>query len=197
MSNKTAKIISSLFDPPVLAIIILFVSIIKSPMNQLETFFWSMSVVVLNGLIPLLFLFYFNKKGYIFDGKLDSTDTRRNRIPMLVIFLIAVTIEFLGLYFTRQYQPLMAVFTGGIISIALVIVITYYWKISLHAAMITFFVMMGIYLFGWNLWPIILLIPIVMWSRLVLKRHTIWQLLAGMILAFAVVTVTFVVYQII
>ena len=197
MKKNVAKFISLVFDPAMLGIIILIVAVIVSGMSSMETISWIIGVIILNGFIPLLFVLYFQKKGLVFDAELANEEVHRQRIQMFFVFLVIVAIEFMILLSTTKYQPLLAVFTGGMVAISLTAVVSYYWKISLHSAMITFFVCMIMFLFGFQFWPIIVTIPIVGWSRLVLKRHTLMQLVAGFFLALIVVSVTFIFYKLI
>lgn len=194
---KIAKFISFVFDPALFAIIILITAILKSPMSGMETISWIIGVVALNAFVPFLFLHYFTIKGLVFDDELKNEEVHRQRIRIFIVFLVVVVLEFFILLGTTQFQPLLAVFTGGIIAISLCIMITYFWKISLHAAMTTFFIIMIIYMYGWQFWPLVFFIPLVGWSRVVLKRHTVWQYIAGCTLAIVVVTGVFFLYKII
>lgn len=195
--KNLAQIISRVLDPPILAITILLVAIGRSPMSFDEMIVWLVAVIVLNAFVPFLFFVHLTNKGYVFDDDLENKDVNRQRIKVLIVFLIVVGLEVLVMVSTHQYQPLLAVFTGGLISISLGMMITYYWKISMHSALITFFVAMLLFLYGLKIWPAVLLIPLIFWSRLYLNRHTISQLLAGMILASLVLIGTFLIFGLI
>lgn len=54
-------------------------------------------------------------------------------------------------------------------------VVTSFWKISLHTSMNTVGSILLNLLFGWNLPVIYLVVPIVLWARITLKRHTFIQ----------------------
>ena len=198
MTKKNiAKIISFIFDPALLALIILIVAIFKSDMNNTDTIRWIIIAIVLNGFIPFLFYLYLTKKGYVFDAELKNEEVHRQRIQMFLVFLVIVVIEFVYLLNTTSYQPLLAVFTGGMAAIVLTAGISYYWKISLHSAMVTFFVTMILIIYGYVYWPIAVAIPLVAWSRLELKRHTIFQLIGGFLLALIIVSGTFIFYKLV
>jgi membrane-associated phospholipid phosphatase len=183
LSDSIAKIISIIFDPAALGILILVVAIIRSDMPSFETIGWIISVVVLNGIVPLMFLVYFYRKGYVFDDVLQKKDIHRQRVRLYYVFLTVVAIELIYLYFTIHYQPLYAVLTGGLVAIVVALAITYFWKISLHSSIVTLFVAMLLFIYGTKVVVAIAFIPLVFWSRIVLKRHTFWQLFAGFILA--------------
>lgn len=192
MKQKIARVVSDiLFNPGVLAIIILIVAVLKSNIPEITMYCWLIAVIVLNGIIPGLFYLFFTSRGYVFDTREQNMKIRKERIIIFSVFLALVTLELLILVSTHIYQPLLAVFAGGIITLVVGSIITYFWKISVHSAMTTFFVAMLVIIFGWQVWYAIVLIPIVWWSRLVLNRHTLLQLFFGFLLSLAIIMVTF------
>lgn len=196
MKNKLklmlANLISEFFNPIILAIIILLFGIYKSDMPQSIALGWYIGVLVLNFFIPGGIYLFFTNKGYIFDDSLKNEKVKRQRIILMMIFLLVTAFEILVLSNSEEiYQPLFAILVGGIIAIVLASVVSYFWKISLHSAMITMLVMMIICLYGYQYWPLVLTIPLVWWARIVLNRHTIFQLIAGFLFSVAVVFFTF------
>lgn len=65
-----------------------------------------------------------------------------------------------------------------------VLVISLFWKISIHSVGIAGPVAFLIYVFGYTGLIFLILIPLIMWSRLILKRHTLNQVMAGAFLGF-------------
>lgn len=65
-----------------------------------------------------------------------------------------------------------------------VLLISLFWKISIHAVGVAGPVAFLIYVFGYPGLIFILLIPLIMWSRLYLKRHTPSQVIGGSALGF-------------
>lgn len=198
VEKSLAEIISWVLNPALLAIAIVIIGVYKSPMEFNVKVSWIVSVIALNGAIPLFFYVYFLNKGYIFDGPLAEKSISKNRVIILMILLFLIALQILVLISTKIYQPLLVILTGGLIAVACVLLITNVWKISLHAGMTTIFAAMIIYLFGLEkTWPIILLIPLVFWARLVLVRHNFWQLIGGVALAILVVLTTFFIFRVV
>lgn len=184
-----------ILNPAFLGIIILVIGVLRSKMSQIETLAWLLGVLTLNGLIPILFYLFFTKKGHVFDDTLDNPKVQKERIGFFMIFICLVSGQLLILASTKQYQPLLAILSGGLIALIMVMGITYFWKISLHSGMTTIFVLMLIYLYGIEkIWPSFFLIPLVFWSRIVLFRHTLAQLLGGIITACLVVLLTYLMF---
>jgi membrane-associated phospholipid phosphatase len=65
---------------------------------------------------------------------------------------------------------------GGIGVLA---VVSAFWKMSGHASALAAAVVIAILMFGPAWLPLLLLVPAVGWSRLVLRAHTLAQVIAG------------------
>lgn len=80
---------------------------------------------------------------------------------------------------------LMALFATGLVAMAINLFMS---KISIHTGGIAGLVTVLIILFGRGAWPALLLVPLVGWSRIVLGRHTIRQVITGALAAMTVTT---------
>lgn len=189
--EKIANFISEVLNPGILAIIILLVAVLKSKIPEPQLAGWIIAIIVLNGIVPGIIYLFFTSRGYVFDDSLFNKQVQKERIIIFSVFLAIVALELLILVLTNVYQPLLAVFTGGVITLVIGGLITYFWKISVHSTLTTFFVVMLVLLFGWQVWLVILLIPLVFWSRITLARHTFLQLFFGFIFSLAVVLIIF------
>ncbi len=176
-----ADVISIIFNPALLGMVILVIGVLRSEMSFNTEIGYLASIIILDGIIPGILYKILIKKGYTFDSDLSPEPLHKNRTTILSIFLAVVAIQIVYMLLTTIYQPLLAILTGGFLAILAGLIISRYWKISMHASLVTIFVAMLIYLYGIeNIWPTLFFIPLVFWARLVLNRHTIWQLLAGL-----------------
>mgnify|MGYP001604070827 FL=1 len=63
-------------------------------------------------------------------------------------------------------------------------VITLFWKISVHAGVNAVMVAYFNHYWGWhNYWWLVIVLVLVLWARLEMKKHTFAQLLVGTVLA--------------
>jgi len=69
---------------------------------------------------------------------------------------------------------IITVFSGIIM-----MVITFWWKISMHASSLGGVATMLTVLYGAVMLPLFVLLVLVSWSRVVLRRHTVTQVIAG------------------
>jgi membrane-associated phospholipid phosphatase len=168
--------------------------------NQLYVF--SGLIVFFTILFPITSILIMRKSNIISDYELS---VRKERMPVLISSLI-----YLGVYYylirslelnkfeVEIFGSFLSVIWGGIIVSLLCILITYFWKISLHTAAISGLAG-GLMALSLLLTPIsnfqeivllnsvaILLVGIVGFSRLFLKAHNYLQVIAGMILGFSV-----------
>jgi len=200
METKLAKIVSILFQPlliPSYSLFILFslnnyLSMLV-PAQAKQLLMW---IVFLSTFVfPLIFVLILYKRGLIKSVNMDHKEERIFPLMITGIFY------FLAYYIVRQthldviYQRL---FLGSALLICIALIISFYWKISMHmigvggllGAMIginlvayvdlTFFVVLSTFICG-----------LVGFARLKLKAHTPAQVYNGFLAGFFVMLVLF------
>ena len=117
------------------------------------------------------------------DSDLDMTKLRMRR--HIGYFSTAGFI--ISFILSHLYFPFMdGMFLRASIVIIVAGLVTLKWKISFHAIGYTSFCFTFVELFG-PIWGItLILLPLVFWSRLILKRHTMAQLVAGSVLSLVI-----------
>ena len=175
-SERFARIISYVFDGSVLA---LPVFVAASFYNQkylvtiLPLFFIS---IFFTAILPYTFILYLYKDRKISDIQIPN---RRERILPLIIVNFSVLTGFLVLFFLDPGQQIKTVYLIYLAALPVLSIITVFWKISFHASYITMFSIIYFFIFGkWALFALVL-VPLVSWSRVKLKRHTSAQVIAG------------------
>jgi membrane-associated phospholipid phosphatase len=189
--KKVAEIISLVLNPIFLILLLILLGIEKSNLSQSEMLIFTVSVLILNGLLPICFIYYFAKKGLILDDVLDNKAVLKNRPFLLAGGIIILFLETLTLDIFNNPEPLFTILLTLLFLIFALFLITLYRKISLHMALASTFSLVILFLFGYSFWPILLTVPAVLWSRLVLKRHTFKQILAALLLAILVAGLVF------
>ena len=204
-----SKVVSVVFQPLFLPIyaFLLYVTIdhhstilIRSEQTAVQ-FNYILSVqILLAVVIPIGSLFVMFRSNIITSLSLPD---RKERIPVLVVTLFYYLLTY---YFLRKIHvnnldflgSFMSFLTGGVILSGLCLLITLFWKISIHAIGISG--LAGAFLgFSELLFPIqneqeitivnvllILLVGIVCSARLHLKAHSFPQIIAGIALGFIV-----------
>jgi hypothetical protein len=177
---KFAQAISYIFDGSVLALPIFIAVIFFNNKNR------SISDVLLNFLItsffiafiPYLFIFFLYKSKRISD--LQMPKRKERYIPLMIINLSVIT-GFCVLLFSSPAKLLLTVYSIYLLCLPVISIITFFWKISFHSSYITLFSIIYLIVFGkWAVFTLVL-IPLVGWSRIKLKKHTLAQVLVGVV----------------
>lgn len=179
--KKFAWIVSRVFDPIVEIPMMLSVAVWWALTNGLR---WRFLVFLLvtDALMPAFYLLYGLKKGFISD--LDIT----KREERLGLYVFTTLIHLVGVVYAfslskTELGNILLVFWSLAVVFAL---ITYYWKISVHAgvngAALAFFN----HFWGWeNYWWLVVVLLLVLWSRVEIKKHSWLQVTVGSGLAIA------------
>ena len=108
----------------------------------------------------------------------DMSDRReRPKILWLLVVIETVCIVIFQLW---SILPIL----GAIVGFT---VISHVWKISGHAMSAALATGIIVATFGWAWWPLLCIVPIVAWARVVRKNHTILQVIAGALYAWGIV----------
>ena len=181
MSNKIARIISTVFVPPSFTLIF-FTALSFS----LEKTFQKSLVMILVALIfgffaPIILFVFMRKNGKLVD--IDASIKEERTVP----FLIAEIFYLIGLLILIFYKIniISIAFWFCYISNTLIIIfINKYWKISVHAMGAAGPAAAFILLFGWIGLFMFIVVALVGWSRIKLKCHSISQVMVGALFGF-------------
>lgn len=173
--NTFAHIISVIFNPIILLIVVPFLMLYRLQHDLARAFFWSGYTVIFLGII-VAFIAYMVHRG-VFN---NMDVSRRDQRPLLYKVCAVLSIIYVwGLYQLQAPTLLFAISFGMILGIVLGSIINTRLKVSIHVATTTallfsYSVMSrGYYFF------ILLLIPLVAWARVRLRRHTLQETVVG------------------
>ena len=171
---RLAEWISRLFSPPLVATVAL-ATIALADFSR-AALAWAFLTLLLMILTPAGYLVYLHQRGQITD--LDVyVRHQRTRPYLLSIGCSLVTFTLLNTAnapYLLQIVAAAAIFqTSGLFAVNLK------WKISAHTAATAGFSSLFFWVGGISALPVWLFIPVVAWSRVHLKRHTLYQTIAG------------------
>ncbi|MBO4567712.1 MAG: hypothetical protein J5686_02065 [Bacteroidales bacterium] len=194
---KTAKIISiighPIFHPTWMMILLLLSGITRfTPGND-----WTFLTITLSMtcLLPILVIVMLKKWHFIESYEMDERDDRLGPLFIMVLFLF-VTLRFFN------KMPLFSIYnfylTTVIVTTILAFVITFFWKISLHALgwgnlTACLFIMTTVSMRLYLLYFLgsVVISGIVAAARLKLKSHSNAQIYSGFAMGFATVIVVY------
>ena len=183
-----AEIVSWLFFPPLVATVF-FIFLVFWYSNDLnQGVRWLATIAPFLVFLPLIFFVVAYKLKWISDIDLSH---RRERPAFLLVFIISLALASALLYFLKVPKEFFAYAFSGLVMVILASIITLSWKISFHTAVTTSVVTAIVILGGLRFWPFFLLIPVIGWARVALKKHTIYQVIGGTLLSIAITIVVF------
>jgi len=182
--DKSARVISNLFSPPLAALACILVTALATKSES--SLFWILVFIALLIIPPTVFVLTLVHRGKISDFHMNIREERAK--PLFAIFTYAALI-FLVMYLGGAPRLMLIVTAAALLQILLVFIITLKWKISGHCTSAAGLAFLTIALYGENVIPLTLIVPVIAWSRIRLGRHTISQTLAGSFLGAATVII--------
>ena len=185
VSKSLAGAVSQIASPPVMAVAAAFTAAVLH--GRPADFGWAALHVVLMVLFPLAYLVGLLRRGTVSD--LDVYRREERWRP----FLATVTGAWAGWILLQSLgAPASLVGVTGVMALEalLIFLITLGWKISLHCATVA---VAGALVWKLTGSPLVFVlgVPLMIWSRVVLRRHTPAQTVAGSILGVLLVVLFF------
>lgn len=187
-----AHVTSWIFNPGCLLLSLVTAGAIASQ-TQIRIWLALFGILAILGLLILLVSW---TRGMVIDADLMTPMNLRDRSQILLVFVALILFMLVVSFWMGEPQPLHAVLIATLILGMLVTAITLVWKISLHMVGVGTLVTAAVSIGGVRWLPVLLMVPVVAWARLSLKRHTPLQLLAGTVLGSVVILLIFRFYQI-
>jgi len=183
---KAARLFSNIVSPPVMfACVGLSFALTENPTPA--GFAWAVFYGLLVSLAPILVVLFLLKTGRIKELHMSATNERH--IPYATA-VVSAFIAFLGIALLNGPELLSCLALLNTINLLALGLINTRWLISIHAnGIMATFLLVGL-VFGW-LAAIVLVLPFliaVCFVRLYLKRHTVWQVVSGLLLGFVAVS---------
>lgn len=186
--QTTARWISNVFNPLFGAVYVVIVLVACLCPDQKRIWWWLIATVSLAAIPPLGYIVWLVKRGYAADIHLPERSSRLKPLAAIIAWL-----GLCALLLTAIHAPavLALILLAALGQIAALGIITLFWKISFHGTAISAAAATAIALQG-QFWAIAigLLVILVAWARIYLKRHTPWQVVAGCALGSCMILLT-------
>lgn len=182
--NLAARVITELFQPTVTVALLLLFSPAVEPGFPGTAWFGAVAVLFVC-VLPLAAVVLLVRLGKVTDHHVSDRRQRAPVLAMAAVSLLAGLCLLLAINAPRSVIAMMLATVGGV---AVLAVISLFWKISGHAGSIAFATAVAVLMLGAPWSPLLLLIPAVCWSRVVLRAHTAAQVVAGAVVGGGVTT---------
>ena len=192
-----AETISRILGPPVELPVIILILLYAAGLTIAQILKLAPALLFFCWLLPVLFFVYSLKRGAISD--LDARN-RKERIPTYTVTLLGWSI---GLVLAKLWGNaiFLNLFSTFYFLIFTLVIVTYFYKISIHAALNTaLFLFVNLYPVGhssygvfWNFqfWWLFPMVPAAIWARWYKKNHDLKQLVLGVFAGTVVMLLSF------
>ena len=187
--KKLAQTISIAFEPFTVSFIALVLVTLQLPLSAAANLRWFLVAAALGGLPPTLVYLYERKTGKIHEWFITN---RLERKDVQLAWFIGSGLFFLVALFFEAPRLLLALSLTLVWLSLLIMIISLYWKVSVHMVGVTLFVMILLLSYSVNFWWLLLLLPLVAWARVSLGHHTLSQVTVASLMT---VVVTYFVFN--
>ena len=171
-----ARWVSHVISPHVVGVVMTALFAFTYSDDPLKTLLWLAVLVPLLVIPPMAYVLWLVHKGTLEDIYMPRRETRTRPLMVMMVWLLLC----LGLI---QYwgapQIVVTFVIMSLLLIAILSIVTLFWKISFHGATISAAATATVVMGGLVALPIMLLVPLVGWSRIRLLRHTPRQVIYG------------------
>lgn len=179
-STGVARVVTEVLSPVVVVLAVLLAVAWHATGHDVgATLGWAAVVAVFYSVLPMLVLVYGARHGR-WDG--HWVRDREHRFVPLVLSLVSAVAGLVVMILGDAPREVIALALAMIAAVVACLVITKWWKVSIHATVAGGAAAMVIYLYGPWLLLLVLLVALVCWSRVVLTDHTVGQVVGGAIL---------------
>ena len=188
MSEKTARFVTKITNPITAGLLSSFLIIQKTNLGSQNKIFWFLTVLIIGFLPSLLFLAWQIKKGKINDWYLTA---RHDRYSVLLITAFSSLTVFLLALNLGVDKLLLSFIAIGLFTNAALFLITLFWKISVHTAAAAILALVLIFIYSSFFVLTFFLVFLIGWARVALRKHTVAQAIAGVLLSTFIFIVIF------
>ncbi len=186
--TSAARTLSLLFNPllvPTYGMLLVFTATAMRYVNAEAKWLTVLVTLALTGMVPLLVIFVLYKMGMVKNPGLNN---RRERVIPYAAAFVAYCGCACYLYMVNAPDWIWLFIVGGGFALLAVAIVNIRWKISAHAAAMGGLVGLGFFILMYRLammdftpwvFALVIVAGMVCTSRLILRRHTQWQVAAG------------------
>lgn len=174
--EAVARWISHVISPHVVGVILTAVISVQYSDNPWNTLGWLVVLLPLIIMPPFAYILWLVHTGSLEDIYMPRRESRMRPLGVMMLWLGVC----LGLIRYWAAPPVVeAIVMISLMMMGVLSVVTMFWKISFHGATISAAATATVMMAGSWTWPVMLLVPLVGWSRIRLLRHTPRQVIYG------------------
>ena len=185
---RFAKIASDILQPTMLSIPVFLLLCLKA--DDINQYAICAAISLFFAVVfPMIEIYAYAR----YKGTEGDIPNREDRFIPLVLGTVSYIFGCIGLYLVKAPDIVLALMVAYAVNTIVITFISFRWKISIHAIGVVGPTMALTYAFGPIGLLLILLLPLIMWCRYVLRKHTPAQLVCGALLGFVLTMIVFVI----
>jgi len=173
---RIARHVSNILAPATISLPFIVLVAFYQSQDQLTAFIYACITLFFLSVGPLLYIIIGVRLGKLSD---IDVSRRSQRVGPFMFGIVSVMVGWFVLTLTNGPRNLQTVMIITVFSGIIMMAITFWWKISMHASSLGGVATMLTVLYGAVMLPLFVLLVLVSWSRVVLRRHTVTQVIAG------------------
>jgi membrane-associated phospholipid phosphatase len=173
---RIARHVSNILAPATISLPFILLVAFYQAQDKLSALIYACITLFFLSVGPLLYILIGVRLGKLSD---IDVSRRTQRFGPFIFGIVSAMIGWLILTLTHGPRNLQTVMIITVFSGIMMMVITFWWKISMHASSLGGVATMLTVLYGAVMLPLFVLLVLVSWSRVVLRRHTVPQVIAG------------------
>ncbi|MCE7011154.1 hypothetical protein LWC34_51370 [Kibdelosporangium philippinense] len=178
--NRLAKIVTEVLSPATIVVLLPFAVAWNATGHQvLATILWSLVVAIFYSVLPMVFIIRGARRGK-WDG--HWVRERERRFLPLMMCLVSALVGLAILLVGDAPRDVLALAWSMISVLIVCVIITKWWKVSLHATVAGGAVATVILIYGWIMAVLVPLVVLVAWARVKVRDHTTAQVIVGALL---------------
>lgn len=189
VADRVARVVTEVFAPAVLLTLLLVVVGWHAYGDRLVGVAWGLTAALFASVIPFAVILRGVRGGALTDHHIGRREQRRR--PLL-IGLGSVAVGLVALVALGADRELLATLGAVACSAIVALVVSHWWKVSLHTAGAAGFVVILAQVFGPAMLVTTPLVLVVGWSRVQLGDHTPAQVIVGAVVGALVAGLAFV-----
>jgi membrane-associated phospholipid phosphatase len=180
---RLARKLSNILAPATISLPFVLLVAFYQARDRLTAFVYACITLFFLSVGPLIYILICVRLGKLTDMDVSR---RSQRAGPFLFGIVSVMIGWLVLVLTNGPRNLQTVLIISVFSGIIMMVITFWWKISMHASSLGGAATMLTVLYGGVMLPVFVLLVLVSWSRVALRRHTVTQVIAGSLVGIAI-----------
>lgn len=189
-AHRLAKIVTEVLSPAVIVVLLPFgVGWNATGHRLVPTVVWAIVVAVFYSVLPMVFIVRGARRGK-WDG--HWVRERERRFLPLMMCLASATAGLVILLVWDAPRDIIALGWSMVAVCIAAVIITRWWKVSLHATVAGGATATMLLIYGWVMLLLVPLVALVAWARVQVRDHTAAQVVVGAFLGPVVGGVVFV-----